>query len=244
VSVSFSGLRVLISGLCINFAFFRMSRKYVLRCLLVLNSFSGLLTAQEKTAGEWKLRKSGNGISVYTRSSPTSSIDDLKIVSTLEGSLSAISAVLMDANNFPNWIYMCEEGKIIERISPVEQYQYQRLDAPYPVSDRDVVIHFTIRQDPQTKVIYTRSLAVSNYLPQKKGAVRLPVFDGGYELLPLGNGKVQVTYTLKMEPGGSIPGWLVNLTVVTGPYESTLKLQDEVNRPEYKNIKLPFIVEP
>ena len=212
--------------------------------LLSLVCISHFSVAQSAGANEWNLRKNENGIQVYSRKSETSSIDDLKIISVLPGTLSAVSALVIDANNFPNWIYSCKEGRILEQVSPTEQYQYQLLNAPYPVSDRDVVIHFTIRQDPATKIVYTKSIAVTGHLPVKKDAVRIPLFDGGYELQAMGNSQVKVTYLLKMDPGGSIPDWLVNMMIVTGPYESTFKMKEQVQRPEYKNAKLPFIQEP
>ena len=200
--------------------------------------------SQTKTSDDWVLKKNQNGIQIYTRKSTTSSVDDLKTIAVLNGSLTSVAALIMDANNFPNWIYDCKEGRILEQVSPTEQYQYQYLNAPYPVSDRDIVVHFTIRQDPETKIVYTKSIAVDGHLPLKKDVVRLPVFDGGYELQLIGENKVQVLYTLKMDPGGSIPDWLVNLTFLTGPYESTLKMQKQIERPEYRDKKLPFIAEP
>ena len=120
-----------------------------------------------------------------------SSIDELKVVSVVHGSLSSLCAVLIDANNFPNWIYACAEAKIVQQVSEKEQYQYQRQ----------------------------------------------------YELVPLDSNNIRVTYTLALDPGGDIPDWLINMTIVTGPYESTLKLQKEVYRPEYRNKKLSFIQE-
>jgi len=36
----------------------------------------------------------------------------------------------------------------------------------------------------------------------------------------------------------------VNWTIVTGPYQSTLKMQEQVKKPQYANQKLNFIQEP
>jgi hypothetical protein len=203
------------------------------------NSFS-----QSAKKEEWRLRKNEDGIRIYTRHTEKSSIDELKVVSVMHASLSSIAAVIMDADHFADWIYACEQSKILFQVSPTEQYQYQLIDVPAPFTDRDAVIHFTIRQDPKTKIVYTHSEAAPAYIPAKDGLVRLPLFDASYQLLPLSNGDVQVLYSLQLDPGGYIPDWLVNLTIVTGPFESTVKMQKQVQKPEYQNNKLEFIQEP
>ncbi|MFI5135381.1 MAG: START domain-containing protein [Chitinophagales bacterium] len=204
-----------------------------------------LLTfAQSGGADDWQLRKDEKGIKVYSRHVDGHDIDQLKVVSVMHGSLSSIAAVIMDVNHYPDWIYSCKEGKLLKQVSPTEQYQYQRIGAPYPFSDRDAAIHFTISQDPTTKVISTRSVAVPDYVPENKDLVRLPVFDASYELTPLLNGDVQVVYMLQIDPGGYIPSWLVNATIISGPFESTVKMQKQIEKTEYQNRKLPFIQEP
>lgn len=192
---------------------------------------------------EWQLRRDNKGVKVYSRKSAVSSIDELKVELTVRGSLSAVTAVLMDAANYPNWVYGCSESRIIRRVSSTEQYQYQLMSAPFPFSDRDVINHFTVRQDAVTGIVYTASIATPDILPESKDAVRLPFFDGRYELKPVGADQVALTYTLSLDPGGSLPDWLINMTFVTGPYESLSKLQREVDRPQYKNLRLPFIQE-
>jgi len=161
--------------------------------------------AQQSKKEEWHLRKSENGINIYTRRLPGASIDELKTIYTVHASLSSIAAVLLDANSYPEWIYACEEGKILTQVTPTDQYQYQKMDVPAPFTDRDAVIHFTLWQDSVTQIVHTRSLAVPEYIPKKEGIVRLPVFDASYQLIPQANGNVQVIYMLRMDPGGYIP---------------------------------------
>ena len=200
--------------------------------------------AQSSKKEDWQLRKSENGINIYTRKLPGASIDELKTEYTLHTSLSSIAAVLLDASSYPAWIYACEEGKILTQVTPTDQFQYQKINMPAPFSDRDAVIHFTIWQDSVTGIVHTHSLAAPDYVPQKAGIVRLSTFDATYQLIPLPNGDVQIIYMLRMDPGGYIPDWLVNWTIITGPYESTLKMQKQVAKPAYQNSKLSFIRKP
>ena len=202
------------------------------------------ISSQMLPGDDWKLRKDEEGIQVYTRDAEGSDIDELKVVSTFHASLSAVVAVIMDANNFPNWIYACTEGKILNQPSPTEQYQYQLMNAPYPIADRDIVTHFTLTQDKNTGVVSTTAAAAPDYIPEKDDVVRVPVFIGVYQLTPLAGGNVEVVYTLRMEPGGSIPDWLVNATIVAGPFQSNLEMAKQIQSSKYHDIKLDFIKEP
>jgi len=207
--------------------------------MMILTEFS--FAQPSPNAQDWKVRKEENGITVYSRHEDGVSIDEIKVVNTVHASLSAIVAVLLDVPHYPDWIFRCTEGKILKEVSDSEQYQYQVNDGPYPVSDRDVVVHFTVWQDPKTKIVYTHSVGVPDYIPKDEDAVRMPLFDGGYQLIPLGNGDVQVVYTLMLDPGGSIPDWIVNKMISSGPYETQLKMKGQVEKAEYQNQKFSFI---
>ncbi|MEO6443481.1 MAG: START domain-containing protein [Chitinophagales bacterium] len=191
--------------------------------------------------GAWKLAKDQNGIKVYTRHVDGYVVDELKAELNVKAPMNAVVAVITDATRYSDWIYSCTESSILLKVSETEQYQYQVNDLPYPFSDRDVCIHFKIGQDPVTKKVVTSSTAEPNYIPAKEALVRIPVFIGGYELAPQADGSINVTYQLRLEPGGSVPDWLVNLFIVKGPYESTLKLREMVESKKYDEVKFAFL---
>lgn len=225
----------------IQIEFSLLTMKYCSRfalpiCLLLcLSSFSII----EGTP--WKLAKDEDGIKVYTRHIEGYAIDELKTELTVKAPMNAVVAVITDADRYRDWIFACKQSRIIKRVSETEQYQYQVNDLPYPFSDRDVCIHFRIWQDPVLKKVYTSSVAVPDYLPRKDDLVRIPVFIGGYELEPLPGGEVKITYTLKLDPGGSIPDWMANLFIVKGPFESTAILRKMVESKKYDSAKFTFL---
>lgn len=201
-------------------------------------------SAQSHKKEEWRIRKNEKGIMVYSRHVADTDVDELRIVSMMHASLSSIAAVIMVANHYTEWIYACHDSKILKQVTATEQVQYQVVDVPTPFADRDVVIHFSIRQDPKTKTVYTKSEAVPEFIPANDKLVRIPVFVASYQLIPKGGGNVQVIYRMRSDPGGYIPDWLVNWTIVTGPYKTTLNMQKQVAKKEYSQLKLPFIQEP
>ena len=80
-------------------------------------------------------------------------------------------------------------------------------------------------------------------VPEKKNIVRVSSSSGKWTITPLPNKAVRIDYILETDPGGALPAWLVNLFVTKGPLETFRKLKQQVEKPVYKNIRLPFIVE-
>lgn len=189
----------------------------------------------------WKLSKDQNGIRIYTRQVEGYAIEELRTQVTVKAPMSAVVAVITDADRYSTWIYSCTSSSILKKVSETEQYQYQVNDLPYPFSDRDIAIHFKIWLDAQTKKVFTSSVAEPEYIPVKEGLVRLPVFVGGYEITPLPDGSINIDYQVRFDPGGNIPDWLVNMFIVKAPYESTVKLRDLIQSGKYDAAKFTFL---
>jgi hypothetical protein len=62
-------------------------------------------------------------------------------------------------------------------------------------------------------------------------------------LTPGPNGEVTVSYKLRLDSGGKIPDWMVNLFIIKGPYESTLKMRERVESGKYDGAKFSFLKE-
>lgn len=82
------------------------------------------------------------------------------------------------------------------------------------------VYHFTYSRAGDDSVTI-RVEAVPEYVPLRDGKVRIPKANGQWKLEPNAEG-VNVTYQMHASPGGAIPSWLANQTVVDTPF-GTLK---------------------
>ena len=60
---------------------------------------------------------------------------------------------------------------------------------------------------------------------------------------PLNKNQQQIIYTVRFDPGGSLPAWLVNMFVTKGPLQTFQKLKEHVNSPQYRNASVDFIKE-
>lgn len=189
----------------------------------------------------WTLKKDENGIKVYTRYPPGSNLKQVRVVNTVKSSLSAIVSLLLDTKNYPGWIYACSEAQTLKIINDREQYQYTVTNVPWPVSDRDVAAHFKVEQDSSTRIVSVNSTGIPDYIPDKEGRVRVQHFQSNYKLTPLDSGMVKVEFELYVDPGGSVPAWLINSNIVLAPYNTTVAMITQL--PKYQSASYSFIKE-
>ena len=191
----------------------------------------------------WVERKTKNNISVYTRSVFTSDYKEIKITTKVKASLTSIVKALCDVEHYTDWIYNCYSATTLKKTSDTDIITYQMLKVPWPVSDRDVVSHFRIKQDNKTKIVILTSDIVQGLIAEKDGIVRVKDFHSKYILTPQNDGFVDINYEMGTNPGGIVPAWLVNLVIVNAPYSTQEKLNKLIQNPRYKTGSLSFIVD-
>jgi START domain len=192
------------------------------------------------TQTEWKLDRDKEGIKIYSSPYPESKVKALKVVCTVESTLSQLATVLMDIRNQDEWFYHTKSS-ILKEISPSELYYYSELSFPFPMSNRDFIEHINISQDPVTCVMTMIVQNLPDFIPEKKGVVRILNSQCKWVVTPLTKKSLLVEFTLFADPAGSIPVWLVNAMSYYGPYETFKKLKNQLLKPEYQNVSLAFI---
>lgn len=177
---------------------------------------------------DWKLVEEKEGIKVYTRNPSNSDFKEIRIKANFEGDIDSFLHKLNTPYSYTQWVYKCTEGKMLEQIDSQEFYYYTVSNMPFPVKDRDMVVR--CKQWKDTKgIFYSSSTAAPNFIPNKKDLVRIPYFKSEWKITPLPDKEILVDYTALADPGGSLPAWIVNLAVTTGPLKTMQQLIKSVN---------------
>ncbi|MBB5634737.1 hypothetical protein HDE68_000622 [Pedobacter cryoconitis] len=201
--------------------------------------FTGLkpVSAQDN----WSLSVNKEGIQVYTRPIENSKIKAIKVVSNMPATSSQLLAAILDVKTCNEWVYHSVENVMIKQTSPLDLIYYSRVDVPWPVEDRDYVVHIEVEQHPQTKVITVNSPCIPGYMAEKKNVVRISHTVGKWTITPIGKNQVRAEYVLEVDPMGSIPAWLTNLFATKGPLETFRNLKVHVQKEVYKNAHFKLI---
>ena len=193
---------------------------------------------------EWKLKKETEHIKVYYRKAADSRVNELKLLTTVNSSLSGLVSLLRDVPNYTNWIYKCEKVEPLGQSTNSQGRYWAELDFPWPLQNRDMICHSQISQHPETKVVTINVKGEPAYLKKKNGIVRIEVLELTWTLTPKPGGQVAIEYQLLSDPGGSLPGWLINLAIDQGPTQTIRGLREHVASEKYRSGKLDYIQEP
>jgi len=207
----------------------------ILTFLLLLTSFS--IFAQE----DWTLQKDKDNIKVYTKKVEGYSMKASKAESVLETTVPRLVAVLMDADNFYKVVPTSKSSELLKKVNESEKIYYISTDAPWPVSDRDGIYSFNFSQNPNTKAVTVEIDCLPDFIPKKEDHVRVPRSEGRWRFTPLSNGKVKVEYQNVTDPGGSIPAWLANSSVINIPFDTIKNLKKRVAMEQYDGQTFTFL---
>lgn len=181
----------------------------MMKQLLVTGSLafiSFLCPAQEN----WKLTGDQDGIRSWSRKTPDSRINAVKLEAVFNTSLSGITGVIADVARYDSWVFNSRGSRLLKQVSPSELYYYSEVIFPWPATNRDFVSHIQVSQDAVTKVVTINANNVSGWEPVHPKRVRISQSNGKWTLTPIGNKEVKAEYVLLVDPGGELPAWIIN----------------------------------
>ncbi|WP_068826911.1 START domain-containing protein [Pseudomonas sp. BMS12] len=188
----------------------------------------GLLASATAQAEDWKLAKDEDGIQVYLSEVQGSKYKAYRGVTTIASDMATLRAAQEDVDGSCAWIHACAEQRLLKH-EGAETWIYTRFDMPWPVTSRDSVLHVVTEEGADGSLL--RKLdGQPQYLPEKPDNVRVASLQGYWNLVPKGEGKVEVTYQVHTEPGGSVPSWLANSFVVDAPFKTLEQLRAKVEK--------------
>ena len=179
----------------------------------------------------WKLSKDEDGIKVYQSEVKHSKFKSIKVECTLDGTYDKLMSILNDVTNQKNWVYNNKNSSILQRISPNDFYYYSETYLPWPMTNRDAIIHLKMNKDSLNRFLKISAVSVPGYAPEKSGMVRVPRSDISWYVTMPSAKTISIVYIFDAEPGGSLPAWVVNMFTDKGPYESFKKLSELLKRP-------------
>jgi hypothetical protein len=189
----------------------------------------GCINAQVLESKDWKLAKQKNSIGVYTAPGGHDGLKLIKVTAEMTGSLQKVKQIFTDISIQKEWVYGTRKSYLVKKQDENSQLYYNETGLPWPANNRDVVIHMVMEEDPALKSLVIRQESEKGSFPANKGVVRVQHLSGKWIFTETGNKKLKAVYYLDIDPGGSLPAWVVNLFITKGPYETFIKLQQLLN---------------
>lgn len=187
-----------------------MLRFFALAALTMLAVPTALALEAKAPGPDWTLANKKADLILYTRDGEEAR--EVYAVSEMDFTPREIFEVVVDNENYPEFMPYVKETKILETMSATEMVVWTKLSPPM-VSDRDYIIHMkrTLGSKANGGVFKSEWTSAWDREPERKGVVRVKLNEGGWILEPIDGGKrTRVTYQLLTHPGGSIPRWVAN----------------------------------
>ncbi len=209
-----------------------MKRKYWLSIAIVLWAMA-VVIAQD----QWREVRNSNGIRVLTRPSAGSDLDEFKGVTTVDAGIEVVVELIRDVDAQPQWMADCIEARVIKKFTEDDVLVYNMTKAPWPVSNRDVVVRSRGGQDAKSgKVSIVFTALKESSVPPRAGVVRMTDLLGQWHLSKIGEEKTEVVYIMRANPGGNIPAALANLSSKNLPYRTLINMKEMVKKEKYRKL--------
>ncbi len=193
----------------------------------------------------WKFGKEEKGIRAYIRDFPGTKMKEFKGITYVRGvRLSSMVAAFDDTPSYTRWMHNCIESRLLKKMNVHERITYTVTHAPWPATNRDIIVYSLMTQDPKTLAVTIAISARPDFIPKKKHRVRIPMIHSTWTFMPLESGEVMITYQTANDSGGDLPQWLLNLSVLDLPLSTMDKFRRVAAEPKYAAAVYDVIEEP
>lgn len=191
---------------------------------IIFSVFIILLPGISPAQRNWKLEKNENGIKVFSSDVANSAFKAIKVEATITGTYSKLIAVLSDVPQFSKWIYHAKSASLLQKNSTLDFVYHTETVLPWPMTNRDAVIHIQINTDSLPKFMTITGTGEPKRIAKKSGLVRVTHYSARWKVSMPTTKTISIYYELELDPGGSISGWMSNMFASKGPFETFTNL--------------------
>ncbi len=182
----------------------------------------------------WQLARTDDGIMIYTRRIPSAKFKEVKVDFEIDATEDQLITILQDIPRHNTWSYGTKRTYVISKKGKDTIIYYSEIALPWPLSNRDAVIQISFAKDSVNNLLHIRAKSVAGVIPQYPDLVRIPSSLATWDVTELPNKKLKIEYILSADPGGDLPGWLVNMGATVGPNNSFRKLRELIAKMNHR----------
>jgi hypothetical protein len=175
------------------------------------------------------LKKANGDLKVYSCPSKDEKLNKIRTEVILENTtFERFLEFVWDVENYVTWQYNTVEATILKSTGNSMIYRTV-VEAPWPLSNREMFTEIVSSYDSIGKKLQIITRSMSYEYPSNDDLVRVPFSEGVWDVSSLGKSSLKVVYTLTIDPGGTVPSWLLNMAIAEGPYQSFTNLKEKLS---------------
>ena len=209
-------------------------------CSLVICSGFTLLKPHAGSK-DWTLVKNSDDIQIYTKPVAGSNLKELKIITKFEHNIDALLTLITDIPAQPSYIFGCTSAKRVGTATEYDQYFYQTLYMPWPFTNRDAVCKQAVHPKSRHDDLAINTKHETGIVPESSDFQRIHTMSSSWRFIKISENLTSAEYKLRLNPGGSVPNWLVNMFIDKGPFNTILNMRKLLKQPQYANAYVAWL---
>lgn len=188
---------------------------------------------EKAAANGWKVEIKKKGLTVFSREVDDSDIVGIKAEGVINASIEAVLANLRTVEGSEKWTPSVARKVTIRNISDLEAVTYTLNSMPWPVWDREMILHNVLKIDYEKKLLFVMSKSVHEEyknFPRAKKAVMAQMDYSNIGFRPIGKDKCYVELTAFVDAKGEIPAWMVNFFQKKWPLKFLKSIERQSSR--------------
>ncbi len=212
--------------------------------LLTMFALTSLAYADTPSAPKWEMFDEEDGIRMFRREVPGSSIVALRGEGFVAAPITRVASVLIDRKRSVEWIDRLVKTKVLRQLSETESINWNHIKTPTPLKDRDFVFKSVLTTNPaQKQVLFSYYSVTEKLAPATDDYVRGSFKSGKFELTMATRTNKDGTKTkgtivvaeVVVDPAGSVPTFIVNMVQKSWPHKTLTSLRKQVAKPDIKD---------
>jgi hypothetical protein len=200
--------------------------------ICLMNAF--ILMQAAHAEFKWEMIRNSDGICTYSRPIPGSDLVEYKSMTVLNTSMEVIGEALRDIPAQPQWMHKCSESHIVKKFDRNNLIFYTVIGTPFPAKNRDLVVSNKTTYD----LNMARAIIIANPtneppVPLQNDRVRITDFYARFIIEFIGRNKTGIIYQYRADPGGNLPGVVVNIFSKSISHETLIGLKRLVQNSKY-----------
>jgi hypothetical protein len=198
--------------------------------VLILFFISLISSPSVQGSVDWEKISDEDGILTSKKTIPDSSIVAFRGETTLDEGIAKVVGVLENVEREVEWMADLADSYNIEKTTETDRWEYNRTKTPWPLQDRDFVIHTltTLERKPVPVLTIRMVSGINPKKPEVAGVVRGELIDSRFVLSALGHKKTRFICEIQADPKGVIPKWVVNLFQKSWPVDTIRGLRKQL----------------
>lgn len=183
--------------------------------------------------GNWEFRVDHKEIKIFSSKISGSQVLGFKGETVFQASLRKLISLFHDFGNYGKWVHQLSEMEVLHKSDELDYVVRQVLNTPWPIPKREMIVRTALHASEEGALALTMT-GIPDYVPSRPDFHRVREARGVWILMPVGGGKVHVTFVMHLDPGSDIPPALSNAALFEVPFYSLLKMRNLAQDPSYK----------